>query len=208
MSELGRRERNKVEKLTRILDSARAVFAEKGEAAATTAEIADRADVSHATLFRYAATKAELFIMVGNESLARAIDRGIAAAANQTAPLDRLQALIAPVVGDGWSLPNLAAYQRRVVDGSASGDQRDIALHMVQQIVDQVASILTEAWQGPGPAPAAEPAARAIYAAIHLEVLGAERDERRRANFLADIRAQAEIILRGYLTTPPERTTP
>ena len=51
MSELGRRERNKVEKLTRILDSARAVFAEKGEAAATTAEIADRADVSHATLF-------------------------------------------------------------------------------------------------------------------------------------------------------------
>lgn len=206
MLDSGRRERNKLEKLSRILESARVVFAERGESAATTSEIADRADVAHSTLFRYAATKAELFIMVGNENLRLAIDRGIEAASADAAPLDRLQAFLSPVVGEGWTLPNLAAYQRRVLDESASGQQRDIALHMVEQIVGVVAGILEDAWNREEAAPATEPAARAIYAVIHVELLKAERDDRHRADFLTDIRAQAEIILRGYLATPNERT--
>ena len=47
--ELGRRERNKLEKQTRIFDAAAELFAEKGYSAVTTQEIADRADVAGGT---------------------------------------------------------------------------------------------------------------------------------------------------------------
>ena len=43
-------------------------------------QVADRADVAIGTLYRHAATKAELLIMVQNEKFAAAIDEGLAAA--------------------------------------------------------------------------------------------------------------------------------
>jgi AcrR family transcriptional regulator len=44
--------------------AARELFAERGVSGVTTQQIADRADVAIGTLYRYAATKAELLIMV------------------------------------------------------------------------------------------------------------------------------------------------
>src|SRR4051812_27460526 len=44
-----------------LLDAAREVFGERGFEAATTLEIAKRAGVAHALLFRHFGTKAELF---------------------------------------------------------------------------------------------------------------------------------------------------
>jgi AcrR family transcriptional regulator len=74
---VGRRERAKRE---RIMAAARKLFAERGVSGVTTQQIADRADVVIGTLYRYAATKAELPIMVQNEKFAAAIDDGLAAA--------------------------------------------------------------------------------------------------------------------------------
>ena len=64
---LGRRERGKLEKRRRIREATREVFRRKGYEAATTREIAARADVAIGTLFAYASDKRELLMMVIND---------------------------------------------------------------------------------------------------------------------------------------------
>ncbi|MFM9442154.1 TetR/AcrR family transcriptional regulator [Streptomyces acidiscabies] len=54
---VGRRERNKQEKLDRIVAAARELFAERGVDEVTTQQIADKADIGTGTLFLYAKTK-------------------------------------------------------------------------------------------------------------------------------------------------------
>lgn len=60
----GRRERNKQEKLKRIVEAARELFHSKGFADTTTQEIAEKADIGTGTLFLYAKSKEELLVMV------------------------------------------------------------------------------------------------------------------------------------------------
>jgi AcrR family transcriptional regulator len=66
----GLRERGKQRRRSWIKEAARAVFYERGYEAATTREIAERAEVSLGTLFAYAPTKAELLLMIVNDDLA------------------------------------------------------------------------------------------------------------------------------------------
>ena len=96
----GRGERAKGDKRERIMAAARELFAERGVSGVTTQQIAGRADVAIGTLYRYAATKAELLIMVLNEKFAAAIDDGLAAAnaAAGRGALEAVVALVRPVV--------------------------------------------------------------------------------------------------------------
>ncbi|HEX7933801.1 MAG TPA: helix-turn-helix domain-containing protein [Paraburkholderia sp.] len=66
---LGVRERNKLEKRDRIMAAARAMFIEKGYEAATTREIAVRAEVAIGTVFVYAKDKRDLLLMIVNDDL-------------------------------------------------------------------------------------------------------------------------------------------
>jgi AcrR family transcriptional regulator len=66
---LSLRERKKSERRRRIEEAAYATFREKGYAAATTREIAARADIGVATLFAYARDKQALLMMIFNERL-------------------------------------------------------------------------------------------------------------------------------------------
>lgn len=79
----GRRERNKREKRQRIVEAARALFASKGFAATTTAEIAAQADVAAGTLFLYVTSKEDLLVMVFREEMDRVADAAFA-----TLPVD------------------------------------------------------------------------------------------------------------------------
>jgi AcrR family transcriptional regulator len=69
-AELGRRERSKLDKRRRIREATREVFRQMGYEAATTREIAERADIAIGTLFAYAADKRELLMMVVNDDRA------------------------------------------------------------------------------------------------------------------------------------------
>ena len=66
---LGLRERGKLKRREAIKEAARAVFMARGYEAATTREIAERAEVSLGTLFAYAPTKPELLVMIVNDDL-------------------------------------------------------------------------------------------------------------------------------------------
>jgi AcrR family transcriptional regulator len=86
----GRRERNKQEKRERIVAAARALFAEKGFEATTTAEIANRADIGVGTLFLYYASKEDLLVRVFREDMDHVVDDAFASLPPGAPLLDEL----------------------------------------------------------------------------------------------------------------------
>ena len=66
---LGRRERNKMDKLRRIKEAAWELFTSKGFDDTTTREIAAAADVGLGTVFIYAANKRDLLFLIANDGL-------------------------------------------------------------------------------------------------------------------------------------------
>jgi AcrR family transcriptional regulator len=92
----GLRERQKAERRLRIEAAARAVFHEKGYDAATTREIAERAEVSIGTLFAYAADKRELLTMVYRDELHALTETTFASVPAGAPVLDQLLHVLEP----------------------------------------------------------------------------------------------------------------
>ncbi|GAA1874878.1 TetR/AcrR family transcriptional regulator [Paeniglutamicibacter psychrophenolicus] len=88
---LGLRERSRLERLRRIRAAAEELFNERGYEQTTTKEVAERAGVGEATLFRYVTTKHELLLLTIGENMNQAID-SIEAADLHTAPSSRTAA--------------------------------------------------------------------------------------------------------------------
>lgn len=66
---VGRRERNKQEKLARIVGAARQLFRDRGFAETTTQQIAEAADIGTGTLFLYARSKEDLLVLVFSDEM-------------------------------------------------------------------------------------------------------------------------------------------
>src|SRR5688572_11175374 len=115
---VGRRERNKQEKLERITAAARELFTEHGVDDVTTQQIAEKADIGTGTLFLYAKTKGELLLLVQNSSYADALEEGEAAAESIPDALDAVMAIVRPVVEcNRAQIDNGRTYLREIVFG-------------------------------------------------------------------------------------------
>jgi len=86
----GRRERAKQEKRGRLVAAARELFSRKGFAAATTSEIAQRADVGAGTLFLYVQSKEELLVLVFQQDMGRVCDEAFATLPARATLLDEI----------------------------------------------------------------------------------------------------------------------
>lgn len=95
-AKVGIRERNKLERRSRIVHAARAVFQEKGFAAATTREIAERANVGTGTVFLYARDKRELLIMIINDEFDAMNERAVATVPRRASLVTQLVHYFAP----------------------------------------------------------------------------------------------------------------
>ncbi|UQN15445.1 TetR/AcrR family transcriptional regulator [Gulosibacter sp. ACHW.36C] len=195
----GRRERNKHEKRTRILAEAGRLFAKHGYAATTTSAIAEAADVSHGTLFRYAPSKPALMLMVGNATLSARLAKY--SVAGHGTPTDRIVALVAPFFDDRTQLENLVAYQRAALDGDPHEEHCAEAVAIVERLIDAIGELLLEVAERPDSTDGAHLAAEAIYASLHLQIELADRDGRSPADLTTHFRGQTELIVRGYLAT-------
>ncbi len=153
---LGRRERAKHDKMSRIFEAATELFLTNGYTATTTQQIADRADIAEGTLFRYAATKAELLLMVVNAQFTTAVDAGVASISDLASlpkgtPYEsvvaelsaRIASLVDPIVRHSIANgDNTLAYQQQVLFG-ASGDQHRVeGLAAANAFVDVIALVL------------------------------------------------------------------
>ena len=115
---LGRRERNKQEKLDRITAAASELFSVHGVDEVTTQQIADKADIGTGTLFLYAKTKGELLLLVQNSSYADALERGRAVAEETPELLDAVMAIVRPVVEcNRKQIDNGRTYLREMIFG-------------------------------------------------------------------------------------------
>jgi TetR/AcrR family transcriptional regulator len=140
---VGRRERNKQEKLDRITAAASELFAEHGVDEVTTQQIADKADIGTGTLFLYAKNKGELLLLVQNSTYAEALAEGKAAAEEVPGVLDAVMAIIGPVVAcNRKQIDNGRTYLREMVFGDPAEPHHHEALALNVQTEEAVAAVL------------------------------------------------------------------
>ncbi|HET7802258.1 MAG TPA: TetR/AcrR family transcriptional regulator [Humibacillus xanthopallidus] len=140
---VGRRERNKQEKLDRITAAARELFDTRGVDEVTTQEIADKADIGAGTLFLYAKSKGELLLLVQNATYADALTRGRSAAEGVSDPLEAVMAIVRPVVEcNRKQVDNGRTYLREIVFGDPQEPHHGEALALTVQTEEAVAAVL------------------------------------------------------------------
>jgi AcrR family transcriptional regulator len=140
---LGRRERNKQQKLDRITAAASELFAEHGVEDVTTQQIADKADIGTGTLFLYAKTKGELLLLVQNAHYAEALERGRADAETKPDVLDAVMSIVRPIVEcNRIQIDNGRTYLREMVFGDPTEPHHSVALSIVAQTEEAIAAIL------------------------------------------------------------------
>ncbi|WP_030042944.1 TetR/AcrR family transcriptional regulator, partial [Streptomyces resistomycificus] len=140
---VGRRERNKQEKLDRIVAAASELFAEHGVVEVTTQQIADQADIGTGTLFLYAKTKGELLLLVQNAKYVEALEQGRADAEAVPGVLDAVLAIVRPIVEcNRIQIDNGRTYLREMVFGDPEEPRHGAALAIVAQTEETVAAVL------------------------------------------------------------------
>lgn len=140
---LGRRERNKQQKLDRITAAASELFAEHGVEDVTTQQIADKADIGTGTLFLYAKTKGELLLLVQNAHYAEALERGRADAETLPDVLDAVLSIVRPIVEcNRIQVDNGRTYLREMVFGDPTEPHHSEALAIAAQTEEAIADVL------------------------------------------------------------------
>lgn len=205
-SSLGRRERSTAEKRQRILDAATALFEERGFDAVTTQEISARADIAVGTLFRYAATKNDLLLLVYNEKLRQALERGAERGRRAGDLLEAIMEMILPMVElasaihtqDSW------AYQRELLFGAPDGVHRAEGLALIAGLQEAIAARLAEEAQERGLpvcANAVRLAASTVFAATHLVISRSSTGAHCGHDPKVDLRDQVRQIVLGLFAT-------
>ncbi|WP_045731562.1 TetR/AcrR family transcriptional regulator [Pseudarthrobacter chlorophenolicus] len=191
---LGRRERNKQEKLDRITAAATELFAEYGVEDVTTQQIADKADIGTGTLFLYAKTKGELLLLVQNAHYAEALERGRSHASIIQNALDAVMAIVRPIVEcNRTQIDNGRFYLREMVFGDPTEPHHSAALTIVAQTEEAITAILTQS-QSTDAAEAAT-AARVISAIMFINMATSVNAALDNEALLQEIRTQIRLVI-------------
>ena len=191
---LGRRERNKLDKLARITAAAGELFATRGVDDVTTQEIADRADIGAGTLFLYAKTKGELLLLVQNSTYAGALERGRADAVAAEGVLAGVLAVVRPVVEcNRKQVDNGRTYLREIVFGDPEEPHHREALTLTTQTEQLVAEVIARDRRV---APEAAATLAHVVSAIMFVSMAASLNAARSVDEIIDeITAQLSLIL-------------
>jgi len=191
---VGRRERNKRDKLERIIAAARELFDTYGVDAVTTQQIADKADIGTGTLFLYAKSKSELLLLVQNSSYVAALEEGKAAAANKPQVLDAVLAIIRPIVEcNRVHVDNGRSYLRELVFGDPEEPHHRDALVLTLQTEQEVAAILRR--DGRISSEDAATLAQIVSAVVFLSMAATINADRTVDDIIAEIANRLRVIL-------------
>ncbi|HWU32728.1 MAG TPA: TetR/AcrR family transcriptional regulator [Marmoricola sp.] len=191
---VGRRERNKQDKLERITAAATELFAEHGVDEVTTQQIADKADIGTGTLFLYAKSKGELLLLVQNSSYAHALTVGKAAAEALPDALDAVMAIIGPVVEcNRIQIDNGRTYLREIVFGDPEEPYHRDALSLSVQTEEAIATVLQR--DGRIVPEDAVTLAHVTSAIAFLSMAATINAERTVEEILQEIRSQVRVLL-------------
>jgi AcrR family transcriptional regulator len=190
----GRRERNKQEKLDRIVAAASELFAEHGVDDVTTQQIADKADIGTGTLFLYAKTKGELLLLVQTSHYIEALEQGRADAEATPDALDAVLAIVRPIVEcNRVQVDNGRTYLREMVFGDPEEPRHAEALAIAAQTEEAVAAVLRR--DNRVRAEEAATLARVVSAIIFLSMAATLNAGLSVDDLVQDIRNQLRIVL-------------
>ncbi|MDR6508968.1 TetR/AcrR family transcriptional regulator [Arthrobacter oryzae] len=191
---VGRRERNKQQKLDRITAAASELLAEHGIEDVTTQQIADKADIGTGTLFLYAKTKGELLLLVQNVHYAEALQQGRADAATIRGTLDAVLAVVRPIVEcNRVQVDNGRTYLREMVFGDPEEPRHSEALSIVAQTEEAIADILCR--DNLYGADDATTTARIVTAIMFLSMAASVNAALGIDEIVQDIRTQLSVLL-------------
>jgi len=191
---LGRRERNKQQKLERITAAAAELFTAHGIDDVTTQQIAEKADVGTGTLFLYAKTKGELLLLVQNVHYAAALETGRQAAARAESALDATMALLRPIIEcNRVQVENGRTYLREMVFGNPADAHHAEALQIVGETETALTDILK---RDPRIDDQHAPTlARMVSAAMFVTMAAGVNAEASVDDITDDVRTQVEALL-------------
>lgn len=191
---VGRRERNKQQKLDRITAAASELLAEHGIEDVTTQQIADKADIGTGTLFLYAKTKGELLLLVQNAHYAEALQQGRADAETTSDILDAVLAIVRPIVEcNRVQVDNGRTYLREMVFGDPAEPRHAEALSIVAETEEAIAAVLGR--QEPARAHDAATTARIVSAIMFLSMAATVNAALSIDEIVQDIRTQVGVLL-------------
>ena len=191
---VGRRERNKQEKLERITAAAKELFSVHGVDEVTTQQIADKADIGTGTLFLYAKTKGELLLLVQNSGYVDALERGRAAAGKTLDVLDAVMAIVRPVVEcNRTQIDNGRTYLREMLFGDPEEPHHRDALALSVETEEAIVAILRRDKSVTEPEAVAQ--AHIISAIMFVSMAATVNIGSSVEDLLQDIRRQAEVLL-------------
>ena len=197
-----RRDRNMDAKRARICGAAATLRAEHGYAGVTTQAVSDAADVAAGTLFRYAATKADLLLMVYNDEFAQAIEAGRAAAAEHDDLPGAVFAMVLPVLTRGAEQPeNAILYQRELLFGQGRMLHRAEGLRLVADLEESIGCLLLRAVGREDEIARihAQRASRVVFASLHLALAQSSTGAHPDKAPAQELRAQVALVVRGFL---------
>ena len=191
---IGRRERNKQQKLERIIDAARELFTQHGVDEVTTQQIAEKADIGAGTLFLYVKTKGELLLLVQNAAYAAALDRGRKDAARKRDAMDAVLALIRPIVEcNRVQVDNGRTYLSEMVFGDPTEPRHREALDIVARTEEALATTLQRI--GAIDEIRAATAARVISAVMFVSMAASVNADSSVDDIVEEIGRQVRILL-------------
>jgi AcrR family transcriptional regulator len=142
---LGQREKNKIDKLRRIQEAARALFLSKGFDDATTREIAVRAGVGIGTLFIYADNKRDLLFLVANDELEETTGKAEASVRDDASCLENLITVFRHHYEFFGRQPELSRLMLREMTFYDSGRQADRFQATRERVIALVGGIMRRA---------------------------------------------------------------
>lgn len=174
----------------------------------TTQQVADRADVSVGTLFRYAQSKEELLLMAGNDMIGRRVTEIVAERgglpSERLSVIDQVCQLLEPFIDVAVRHPaNFTHYYQGIFFG-ADGPYRREAQATLATFEEQLGAILAKAKGRPlrfGIQP--REAGRLLWSSMSLEIAGMTLGAQCRRDVHAALRQHVDLVLNGLLAQPP-----
>tara|TARA_R110002124_G_scaffold38838_5_gene122997 strand:+ start:1738 stop:2460 length:723 start_codon:yes stop_codon:yes gene_type:complete len=208
-NELGRRERNKLEKRDRIIAAAKALFGSKGFADTTTQEIAEKADIGTGTLFLYAKSKEELLVMVFSDDMLEQVQNAFSHLPSSGSLVDQLMHAFGSMIDYHDQDRELArALLKEVSVLTTPGPRKDLAT-LMRAIFEGIGEIITKGQSAGSIRDVADPllAAENLFAIYYLALLNWISGEVSKPKFIKRLRIKLTLGVEGLIEpTAPKRT--
>jgi AcrR family transcriptional regulator len=195
----GRRERNKQEKLDRIVAAARHLFDTKGFAETTTQEIAERADIGTGTLFLYAKSKEDLLIMVFRDEMIETSQAAFSRLPPNASLRDQLMHVFGMMIAYHDRDPDLSRILLKEIMFPPSPERREDVRSLMRVIYDGIAGLVA-AGQRTGrlrPDIDADLAAQNLFAVYYMSLIIWLTGDISKARFIQQLGVKLAITVEG-----------